>query len=552
MAVDKKTNLRIVKCPLCDNFESKRLTSFEDHLKVIHKITTQELWDQLNEGPRMCLCGCGKQTKWIGWWKGYSQVINGHNGSIYKVMDPIRASETAKKRSESLKGKPGWARGLTKNSDRRIENRAIKTSIGRKTSFDEGKIQSWNKGLTAESDPRMASVKENLKNKFASGEIIPWAKGLSKDTDDRIQLLSQKVSLKMKQKQIRDRLDHLKRLSHEEIRCRIENTGQLKIVSGLENYINDAQKIIVVECNKCSKQFQGSLRSLQRGHCYHCSPGGSAAQEEVARWIESLGFNVVRNVRKTLGGLELDIVVEDKKFAVEYNGLYWHSHVNKTQGYHNNKTLSSEAAGIKLVHVFEDEWRDKQNVIKSMILSRLGISFKKEYARKCDVRELSRKERKSFFEENHADGDVPSITAWGLIDYSGEIVYAISVRRPFHKKYEGIEIARCCPKLNYNVPGGLTKLINHAKSWSKQKGHKKIVTYVDKRWGGAGEGYKYAGFKEISVTPPRFWWTDFENRYNRFKFKADSSEGLTEAQIADAAGVVKIWGCGNLVFELDI
>ena len=552
MAINEKMKLRIVECPLCNDFKSKRLTSFEDHLKEIHKITTQELWDQLNDGPITCLCGCGKQTKWIGWWKGYSQVINGHNGSIYKVMDHVKAAETAKKRSESLKGKQGWAKGLTKDSDQRIKDRAIKTSVGRKAGFGEGRIHVWNKGLTSESDCRVASIKESLKNKFASGEIVPWAKGLSKDTDERIQILSQKVSLKMKQKQIRDRLDHLKRLSHEEIRGRIENSGHLKIVGGLENYINDAQKIIVVECNKCGKQFQGSLRSLQRGHCYHCSPGGSAAQEELARWIESVGFKVTRNVRKTLGGLELDIVIEDKKLAIEYNGLYWHSHVNKTQGYHNNKTLSAEAAEMKLVHVFEDEWRDKRDIVKSMILSRLGVSSKKVYARKCSIRELSREERKSFFEENHADGDVSAITAWGLIDSSKEIVYAISIRRPFHKKHEGIEVARCCPKLNHNIPGGLSKLIAHAKSWSRQKEYKKIITYVDKRWGGTGCGYAHAGFKEISITPPRFWWTDFENRYNRFKFKADSSEGLTEAQVADSAGVVKIWGCANLVFELDL
>jgi len=467
-------------------------------------------------------------------------------------MKPEGAAEIAKKRSESLKGKSSWAKGLTKETDQRIKDRAAATSKGRKASFDNGQIQSWNKGLTSATDTRVAAIKENLKSKFASGEIIPWAKGLSKDADDRIQMLSQKVSLKMKQRQIRDRLDHLKRLSHDEIKGRIESSGQLKIIGGLENYINDAQKIIVVECNKCGKQFQGSLRSLQRGHCYHCSPGGSAAQEELAKWIESLGVKVSRNIRKTLGGLELDILVEDKKLAVEYNGLYWHSYINKTQGYHNNKTLSAEEAGVKLVHVFEDEWRDKKNIIQSMIMSRLGLASKTIHARKCKIRQLTRMERKDFFEENHADGDVASITAWGLIDDSDEIVYGVSVRRPFHKKHEGIEVARCCPKLNHNIPGGLSRLIKYVKKWANENGHKKIVTYVDHRWGGTGNGYKLAGFKEINRTPPRFWWTDFENRYNRFKFKADASEGLTEAEVADQAGVVKIWGCENYVFELDL
>ena len=552
MGNDGKVGLSVVKCPLCDIFETKRLTVFERHLVSTHQITTQQLWNETNNGPVKCGCGCAQETRWNGWWKGYSTLVKGHNAFIYKVMDFELAKEISRKRSDSLKGRAGWSKGLTKETDRRIKDRADATSKGRKESFNKGLISVWNKGLTFSTDLRVAKAKENLKNKFVVGDIVPWAKGLTKETDDRIKLMSQKVSLKMKQKQVRERLDHLKRLPHDEIKGRIEKTGQLKIIGGLENYINDAQKIIIVECNGCGKQFQGSLRSLQRGKCFFCSPGGSAAQEELAKWVESIGFSVTRNVRKTLGGLELDIFIEDKKFAIEYNGLYWHSHVNKSQGYHNNKTLIADQTGIKLMHVFEDEWRDQRSIIQSMILSRLGVMQITIAARKCTVRSLTKVERKTFFEENHADGDVTSIHSLGLIDINGQIVYSISIRKPFHKKYNGIEIARCCPKLNHNVQGGLSRLVKYVKKWSKENGYKKIVTYVDHRWGGTGEGYKRSMFKQVYKTPPRFWWTDFENRYNRFKFKADASEGLTEAQVAESAGVVKIWGCENFVLELEI
>jgi len=550
MATDK-SSLRKVVCPLCGSFESKRLTSFERHLIEKHGTTSKDLWDELNHGPIKCACGCENLTKWNGWWNGYSSVINGHNAYIYKVMDEESAKKIAEKRSKSLMGKQGWAAGLSKESDDRIKNRAAATSKGRKEKFDEGIIKIWNKGLTSESDERVRRVKEHLKDRFNRGELIPWAKGLTKETDDRVKKISQKVSIKLKEKQIRNRLDHLKRLSHDEIRGRIEKSGQLTVVGGLESYLNDAQKVIIVECNGCGKQFQGSLRSLQRGRCFSCSPGGSAAQEDLAKWIESLGFCVKRNVRKTLGGLELDIFVEDKNLAIEYNGLYWHSHVNKTQNYHDNKTIQSELSNVKLMHVFEDEWRDKRNIIKSMISSRLGISSQVVHARKCKIRTLTKQERKTFFEENHADGDVPSIITFGLVD-GEEIVYALSLRKPFHKKHEGIEIARCCPRTNHNVPGGISRLIKYSKKWANENGYNKIITYVDSRWGGTGSGYTYAGFVLTSITPPRFWWTDFENRYNRFKFKADASEGLTEAQVAEHAGVVKIWGCKNLVFESNV
>jgi hypothetical protein len=41
-------------------------------------------------------------------------------------------------------------------------------------------------------------------------------------------------------------------------------------------------------------------------------------------------------------------------------------------------------------------------------------------------------------------------------------------------------------------------------------------------------------------------------RYDRFKFRADRSQGLSEADVANKAGVEKIWGCQNLIYALEI
>ena len=69
---------------------------------------------------------------------------------------------------------------------------------------------------------------------------------------------------------------------------------------------------------------------------------------------------------------------------------------------------------------------------------------------------------------------------------------------------------------------------------------------------GDGRGYAACGMVLAGRTPPRFWWTDMNRRYDRFKFRADRSRGLSEAQVADNAGVEKVWGCPNLVYVLDL
>jgi len=553
MGTIKGKALQAHTCPVCLNFSSKRLTSLESHFVESHNKTSQEIWDSLNGGPGKCRCGCDKTTTWIAWNKGYTSFINGHNGYIYAAYSEDEARRISEIRSVSLTGKTGWSKGLTKSSDARVAERAAATSRGRKVAFDEGRIEAWNKGATKSTDDRVAAAAEEAKARFASGQQIPWAKGLTKITDSRIATMAGKVSLSLQRKELRNKLDTMKRLSLDDVKRRVESTGDLEVIDGLQDYINDAAKVIVVKCKSCGELSQGSLRTLQYGKCFNCSPGGSRTQEEVAKFVESLQLEIKRNDRKELQGQELDIFVPSKMVAVEYNGLYWHSHTNKSSSYHNNKSCFARAAGIKLIHVFEDEWRDKRDIVKSIISAKLGLCTSRIGARKCSIRILTHEDRSKFFNANHLDGDSMSKIAWGLISPEGEVVYALSVRKPFHKRHDdGLEVARCAPKIGHIIPGGLSRLTKMAKRWCAEQGYNNLITYVDTRLGGTGNGYLSAGFKQSSVTPPRFWWTNFDDRFNRFKYRANSAEGLTEAQVAEAAGVVKIWGCENHLFVLPV
>ena len=65
--------------------------------------------------------------------------------------------------------------------------------------FKPGHV-AWNKGLTKESDERVAQYGKTYSNRIKSGEITCWVTGLSKETDERLQKLSQKVSNTIKNK----------------------------------------------------------------------------------------------------------------------------------------------------------------------------------------------------------------------------------------------------------------------------------------------------------------------------------------------------------------
>jgi len=137
------------------------------------------------------------------------------------------------------------------------------------------------------------------------------------------------------------------------------------------------------------------------------------------------------------------------------------------------------------------------------------------------------------------------------LKFDDEIVQAISLRKPLHKKDDCIEIARSCSTLNTTVVGGLSRLVHAIKTFAIEQRCPLLITYVDKRYG-TGSSYENAGFELVGETIPRFWWTDSHKRYNRFKFRADARSGRSEKDVAADAGVVKIWGCKNLIFKLDI
>ena len=258
---------------------------------------------------------------------------------------------------------------------------------------------------------------------------------------------------------------------------------------------------------------------------------------------------VLLNNKKIIKPYELDIYLPEINIAFEFNGLYWHNEQNRGKTYHDDKTHFAISASIKLMHVFEDEWRVKRDIVKSMIAARLGVFERKLGARQCVVREITKQERIKFFNENHVDGDVPSKIAYGLFSPAGDLVSALSLRVPEKKKkYDAMEVARFAVAKNTSVSGALGKLSKHALS---QAG-KQLMTYVDLRFGSTQETWERAGWKCIGETPVRWWWTNDSKRYNRRKFKADKKRGMSEKQVAEEAGVKRIYGCKNLVFTLNV
>lgn len=199
---------------------------------------------------------------------------------------------------------------------------------------------------------------------------------------------------------------------------------------------------------------------------------------------------------------------------------------------------------------YSDDWNNKQELIKSMIDSRLGKSVNIYDARKLLVVE-DPELTKQFLELNHISGWCRSVKSFGLVDKATkELVCLLTLRKPLHKEPDVVEIARFCSKQQSNIRGGFSRLLSTSVKWSVDNNYTKIISYCDLNTG-TGRVYEATGFKLLKEnTGINYWYTDGTVRYNRFKFRAQP--GKTEKEVAEENGVHRVYGCGNSLYELDV
>lgn len=98
----------------------------------------------------------------------------------------------------------------------------------------------------------------------------------------------------------------------------------------------------------------------------------SRPELEVAAFIESLGYEVEHNDRRTLAGKELDILLPALRVAVEFQGDYWHAEDRLKEGSpfvkHLHKVQGCEAKGIRLAFVWESDWKKRRPEVEAALV----------------------------------------------------------------------------------------------------------------------------------------------------------------------------------------
>ena len=261
------------------------------------------------------------------------------------------------------------------------------------------------------------------------------------------------------------------------------------------------------------------------------SKGTSKQEISLSNTVQLLlpGEKILHNDRTILEGHELDIYVPSRHLAIEFDGLYWHSSAKgKDRFYHLQKSVECEKKGIRLLHVWSNDWELRKPLVIDTIKRACGLCDKIP-ASECQIKELSVKEGKTFFDAYHFSGNDDTATHYYGLEYMDVTIMAVSMKQD--------SILRIAERKGYQVIqglGALVSLYNVRPLWAE----------CDRRYYD-NQMFKEAGFKEKYPTNPEPYYT---KDYVKV-IKGSELQNLDESRMLKS-GYDIIYDCGKRRFLL--
>ena len=268
--------------------------------------------------------------------------------------------------------------------------------------------------------------------------------------------------------------------------------------------------------------------SGERG-CVLCKGNKSIGEQEVSQLVSELvSSEVILNSRSVISPYELDMYVPEKGVAIEFNGVYWHTEAQgKDKSYHYNKWKMCKDAGVDLITVWEDSWRDNREVVETMLRSKLGVYDVN--ARDLTVVDVKiYREANMFFSTYDLYGSNLGNHTAALVDDAGRPVAMLSWYRLDNIVYVDKYASSCA------VENGFITLLDQVKKFAVANGCEKIVGMSENEFS-VDDVYEQSGFERVGDVGARCWEV-----YNNTRYLDDDYDGDN------------IWDCGRVRWEYEV
>lgn len=322
------------------------------------------------------------------------------------------------------------------------------------------------------------------------------------------------------------------------------------------------KKYYIISCNRYCGRIKNNTEPCTRLLPVQKSHSANTTIELFVQGIlDEAGVEYETN-KFILNGQQVDIWIPSMNFAIECNGVYHHSLKFKTPSYHINKFKTARDLGIRLLTIWWDQYINHPDIVKSMILTKLGYNNQTIYARKCEVREVSSEDCGDFLEENHIQGNTPTKVRLGLYN-NNELVSIMTF-----VKFAGCQgskqvvdgtwnLNRFCNKRMCRVIGGAGKLLKH---FIRTYQPTSIISHSHNDISD-GHLYKTLGFETDGKINTSYYYIKGNKRWHRSTFtkagivrrgwkdKVDSS--WTEREVMEEHKYLCIYDSGTVKWTLN-
>lgn len=299
--------------------------------------------------------------------------------------------------------------------------------------------------------------------------------------------------------------------------------------------------------------------------CTRCNNMKSAGEQEVLKFLSVFTTTDPRN-RTLIKPKELDIYLPERKLAIEYCGMFWHSHgdtaserANKRN--HATKHNACQALGVRLITLYESEWQERKTQVRRLLRAAIGKLRGRVLARKCQLGEVSPQQAREFFSKYHIQGGTGNGEHYGLF-WKGKLVACMRFTfggndRGAQAKSRVWTLSRYATRVN--VVGGASRLFT---AFLREHNPSEVKSFSDNRLFSGGT-YTQLGFTlEEEVGPDYQVWSQKlglrpKPHYQRRNLQARITEhGVTEqydhetdqrteAEMTYLMGARRIFDCGK-------
>ena len=558
-------------CYICDIDVDIPTEEFSHkHIWSKHRIKKHEYYDTYIKTELDGKCKvCGKPTSFI-------SLINGYKTYCSSAC-VARCPDAKKKAADSIKERYGDEhpnmnplvrsnlRDYMKTDEYRLNQKlGVKKSRDERGSEIDSKRNNTNISKYGVSSPsKLDIVKNQAKITNKARYNVEWTSQVDEFKEKKHNTCLTKYGVKtpLMLRSVIEKIKNNRRKKNWDVLVKRSTICRFELLFSQDDYLNISFDKFKYKCLDCNKEWHEQDDAPTYANCPHCFISRSKYEDEIISELVLMGVDrnrIESNVTKVINGkkISLDIYIDDIKLAIDFHGLYWHSHLHQSDTSHVKRKELAEKNGIDLIQVIEPLWRLKKDIICNIIRHRLKFDSQRIGARKCEIRLVSKSEYKNFVEKYHSQGYVNSSIVLGLY-YNNKLVALASFGKSRFKKGDA-ELHRYVQLPSTTIIGGLRRLCI---SYMKQYNVTELKTYCEKLLFN-GYGYKAAGFIYSHDSKQNYFY--FRNGslqlHSRFKFQKHKlktilpiyDDSLTEIQNMNNNGWLHIFDAGNRVYTFTL